>query len=208
MQVPPWVIAFIIFLIVYILVRELLRRYYNAKFEGFFNTAHYEEALGALNALPARVTMTTYQQYRRRFLCYEAMDDAEMAKRMIELLVRMRNSAKRQSEILPVAFNYFVQINNKERAKELLAQIKAVKGINKSIVSDCQLTYDIVYSKSYQYIDKMEEMLKMSSSPTKQGKLCFLLWKQYSNKGDKTHAKAYKRRFEELTKTTKPQKAD
>lgn len=204
----PGVIAFLVLIVVYFIGTEGLRRYYEAKFEGFFQTAHYEEAIDTLNKIPARVTLSTYRQHYYRFLAYQAMDDEEMATRMIELLVRMRNSAKRQSEILPVAFNYFVQINNKERAKELLAQIKAVKGINKSIVSDCQLTYDIVYFKSYQYIDKMEEMLKMSSSPTKQGKLCFLLWKQYSNKGDKTHAKAYKRRFEELTKTTKPQKAD
>ena len=38
-------------------------------------------------------------------------------------------------------------------------------------------------------------------------KLCFLLWKQYANKGDKTHAKQYKRRFEELTKTNTNQQA-
>ncbi len=201
MQVPPWVIAFIIFLIVYILVRELLRRYYNAKFEGFFNTAHYEEALGALNALPARMTMTTYQQYRRRFLCYEAMDDTEMAKRMIELLVRMRGGAKRQSEALALGFNYYVQIGEKDRAKELLAQLKSCKNVNEALVNDCQLTYEIVFRKRYDFIDQMEKMLK-KANPQLQGKLCFLLAKQYANKGDKTHAKLYRRRYEELARTS------
>ena len=53
----------------------------------------------------------------------------------------------------------------------------------------------------------MEQMLKKEKNPALQGKLCFLLWKQYANKGDKTHAKQYKRRFEELTKTNTNQPA-
>ena len=53
----------------------------------------------------------------------------------------------------------------------------------------------------------MEQMLKKEKNPALQGKLCFLLWKQYANKGDKTHAKQYKRRFEELTKTNTDQQA-
>ena len=47
---------------------------------------------------------------------------------------------------------------------------------------------------------RMEQLLKTEKNPALQGKLCFLLWKQYESKGDKTHAKQYRRRFEELTK--------
>ena len=196
----PGVIAFIVIIVVYALGSEALRRYYEAKFEGFFATAHYQEALDALGAVPARVTMTTYRQYYLRFLCYQAMNDEEMATRMIELLVRMRNSPKRQAQILPIAFNHFTQIGEKDRAKELLAQLKALKGADRAVIQDCQLTYDIVFSKKHEYIPQMEEMLKTEKNPALQGKLCFLLWKQYANKGDKTHSKQYKRRFEELTK--------
>lgn len=201
----PGVIAFLVLIVAYFIASEGFRRYYEAKFEGFFNTAHYEQALEALGAIPARVTMTTYRQYYLRFLCYQAMDNEEMATRMIELLVRMRNSPRRQAQILTVAFNYFTQIGEKTRAKELLAQLKAVKGVDQAVVADCQLTYDIVFSKKSAYIDQMEQMLAKEKNPALQGKLCFLLWKQYANKGDKTHAKQYKRRFEELTKIEKPQ---
>lgn len=202
----PGVIAFIVIIVVYALGSEALRRYYEAKFEGFFETAHYQEALDALGAVPARVTMTTYRQYYLRFLCYQAMDDQVMATRMAELLVRMRNSPKRQAQILPVAFNYFTQIGEKDRAKEILAQLKGLKGADRAVVQDCQLTYDIAFLKKYEYIPQMEEMLRTEKSPALQGKLCFLLWKQYANKGDKTHAKQYKRRFEELTKTNTSQR--
>ena len=200
----PGVIAFLVLIVAYFIASEGFRRYYEAKFEGFFNTAHYEQALEALGAIPARVTMTTYRQYYLRFLCYQAMDNEEMATRMIELLVRMRNSPRRQAQTLTVAFNYFTQIGEKTRAKELLAQLKAVKGVDQAVVADCQLTYDIVFGKRYDYIQQMEAMLA-SATPELKGKLCFLLWKQYANKGDKTHAKQYKRRFEELTKIEKPQ---
>ena len=201
----PYVIAFLALVIAYFVVTEGGRRYYEARFEGFFNTGHYDQALASLDKVLARVTMTTYRQYYLRFLCYQAMDNEEMATRMIELLVRMRNSPRRQAQTLTVAFNYFTQIGEKTRAKELLAQLKAVKGVDQAVVADCQLTYDIVFSKKSAYIDQMEQMLAKEKNPALQGKLCFLLWKQYANKGDKTHAKQYKRRFEELTKIEKPQ---
>lgn len=201
----PGVIAFLVLIVVYFIASEGFRRYYEAKFEGFFNTGHYDQALGALNAIPARVTLTTYRQYYLRFLCYQATDDEEMATRMIELLVRMRNSSRRQAQLLPIAFNYFIQIGDKDRAKELLAQIRVIKGADPAVVSDCQLTYDIVFSKKHEYIPQMEQMLAKEKNPALQGKLCFLLWKQFANKGDKGHAKQYKRRFEELTKSNKSQ---
>lgn len=203
----PGVIAFIVLVVAYFLFKEGFRRYYEAKYEGFFETGHYKEAIEALDKMPARLTLTTYRQYYLRFLCYQAMDDEEMATRMIELLVRMRNSAKRQAQTLSVAFNYFTQLGNKDRCKELLAQLKASKAADQAVVQDCQLTYDIVFSKKFGYIDQMEQMLKKEKNPALQGKLCFLLWKQYANKGDKTHAKQYKRRFEELTKTNTNQQA-
>ena len=203
----PGVIAFIVLVVAYFLFKEGFRRYYEAKYEGFFETGHYKEAIESLDSTPARVTLTTYRQYYLRFLCYQAMDDEEMATRMIELLVRMRNSAKRQAQTLAVAFNYFTQLGNKDRCKELLAQLRASKAADQAVVQDCQLTYDIVFSKKFGYIDQMEQMLKKEKNPALQGKLCFLLWKQYANKGDKTHAKQYKRRFEELTKTNTNQQA-
>ena len=203
----PGVIAFLVLVVAYFLASEGFRHYYEAKYQGFFETGHYKEAIEALDRIPARVTLTTYRQYYLRFLCYQAMNDEEMATRMIELLVRMRNSAKRQAQTLAVAFNYFTQLGNKDRCKELLAQLKASKAADQAVVQDCQLTYDIVFSKKFGYIDQMEQMLKKEKNPALQGKLCFLLWKQYANKGDKTHAKQYKRRFEELTKTNTNQQA-
>ena len=203
----PGVIAFIVLVVAYFAASEGFRHYYEAKYQGFFETGHYKEAIEALNKIPARVTLTTYRQYYLRFLCYQAMDDEEMATRMIELLVRMRNSAKRQAQTVVVAFNYFTQLGNKERCKELLAQLKTCKAAEKAVIRDCQLTYDIVFSKKHGYIDQMEQLLKKEKNPALQGKLCFLLWKQYANKGDKTHAKQYKRRFDELTKTNTNQQA-
>lgn len=194
----PGVIAFLVLVVVYFLASEGFRHYYEAKYQGFFETGHYKEAIEALDRIPARVTLTTYRQHYLRFLCYQAMDDEEMATRMIELLVRMRNSAKRQAQTLAVAFNYFTQLGNKERCKELLAQLKTCKAADRAVIQDCHLTYDIVFGKRYDYIEQMEKMLP-GAAPELKGKLCFLLWRQYASKGDKTHAKRYKRQFEELT---------
>lgn len=201
-----WVVVTIVLVVVYAVFSEVSRRYYEAQYQGFFETGHYDLALKALDKLPARMFISTRRQYELRFQAYVAQDDKEMATRMIELMVRMRGSAKRVAATAATGFNYFAQIGDKKRAKELLADLKALKGADQDLVADCQLTYDIVFSKSYAYIDQMEQLLPMNANnPALQGKLCFLLWKQYANKGDKTHAKAYRRRFEELTNSDTPQ---
>ncbi|WP_273395139.1 hypothetical protein [Thermophilibacter mediterraneus] len=203
----PGVIAFLVLVVAYFVLTEGGKRYYEAKYEGFFQTGHYDQALAALDSILARVTMTTYRQYLLRFQCYQAQGNEELAARMIELLVRMRSSSKRHDQTMALAFNYFTQIGEKDRAKDLLAQLKGSKTADRAVVQDCQLTYDIVFSKSHEYIPQMEELLKAEKNPGLQGKLCYLLWKQYANKGDKTHAKQYRRRFEELTKRNTPQQA-
>ena len=110
----------------------------------------------------------------------------------------------RQAEIDALAFNYYAQAGNRKRAKELLADLKAVKGADRAVIADCQLTYDIVCGHRHDMIDKMEFLLPNANDAQK-GKLYFLLAKQYANAGNKERARAYRARFDELKAAQRPQ---
>ena len=97
----PEVVAFIIVVVVYFVGSEGLKRYYDAKIQAFYNAGLFDECLDELNKFLPRILLTTFKQHYYRFLVHDARGDRELAERMIELLVRMRNSAKRQAQILP-----------------------------------------------------------------------------------------------------------
>ena len=195
--VRPEVVAFIIVVVVYFVGSEGLKRYYDAKIQAFYNAGLFDECLDELNKFLPRILLTTFKQHYYRFLVHDARGDRELAERMIELLVRMRNSAKRQAQILPIAFNYFAENGNKKRAKELLAELKETKGADKAVIADCQLTYEIVFGKRCDMIDKMEAMLPRANQQLK-GKLYYLLAKQYANAGNRERARHYRAELNEL----------
>lgn len=195
--VRPEVVAFIIVVVVYFVGSEGLKRYYDAKIQAFYNAGLFDECLDELNKFLPRILLTTFKQHYYRFLVHDARGDRELAERMIELLVRMRNSAKRQAQILPIAFNYFAENGNKKRAKELLAELKETKGADKAVIADCQLTYEIVFGKRCDMIDKMEAMLPRANQQLK-GKLYYLLAKQCANAGNRERARHYRAELNEL----------
>ena len=68
---------------------------------------------------------------------------------------------------------------------------------DQSVASDCQLTYDIVFGKRHDCIDRMVRMLD-SAQPQLKSKLYFLIAKQYRNAGDAKSARKYEQLFDEL----------
>ncbi len=141
--------------------------------------------------------MPTFRQYTLRFMVHEARGEREMATRMMELMLRMRNSKKRQAQVTVMGFNYFITIDDKKRAKELLSDVK--QRCDQAVAADCQLTYDIMCGKRHDYIERMEGMLD-SADPALKSKLYLLIAKQYRNAGDTKSAKKYEQMLDDLAK--------
>lgn len=182
------VIIFVVFLIVYFVATLLLRRYYEMKIHMLFVTGLLDDCFDTLNKFLPRILFPTYEQYLWRFRVHDARDEREMATRMIELMLRMRSSKKRHSEVVALAFNYFVSIEDKKRAKELLEEAKSVCDTN--VVKDCQLTYDIMLGNRHDCIEEMEALLDRADPPLR-AKLYKLIAKQYRNAGNKKQAQYY-----------------
>ena len=182
------VIIFVVFLIVYFVATLLLRRYYEMKIHMLFVTGLLDDCFDTLNKFLPRILFPTYEQYLWRFRVHDARDEREMATRMIELMLRMRSSKKRHAEIVALAFNYYVSIVDKKRAKELLDEAKGV--CDKNVVKDCQLTYDIMLGNRHDCIEEMEALLDRADPPLR-AKLYKLIAKQYRNAGNKKQAQYY-----------------
>lgn len=182
------VVIFVVFLIVYFVATLLLRRYYEMKIHMLFVTGLLDDCFDTLNKFLPRILFPTYEQYLWRFRVHDARDEREMATRMIELMLRMRSSKKRHAEIVALAFNYYVSIEDKKRAKELLDEAKGV--CDKNVVKDCQLTYDIMLGNRHDCIEEMEALLDRADPPLR-AKLYKLIAKQYRNAGNKKQAQYY-----------------
>lgn len=193
----PEVIIFIVVLVAYFVASTVLRKYFDMKVEALYAAGLYDEAFKTLNNFFARILLPTNRQYMLRFMVHEARGEREMATRMMELMLRMRNSKRRQAQINAMAFNYFISIDDKKRAKELLAEVK--KTCEHAVVADSQLTYDIMCGKRHDCIDRMEQMLDGADVPTK-SKLYLLIAKQYRNAGDAKSARKYERMLDDLAK--------
>ena len=193
--VKPLVIVFLIFIVVYFIGTMLLRRYYQMKVEMLYTTGLYDDCFDTLNQFLPRILFPTYNQYVWRFMVHNARGERKMASRMIELMLRMRSSKKRHAQTVAMAFNYFVSIEDRKRAKELLAEGKQV--CDESVIKDMQLTYDIMLGGRHDYIEKMEQ-LAQGAEPAVRAKLYKLIAKQYLNAGNRKQANYYEGLFKQL----------
>ncbi|WP_288736645.1 hypothetical protein [uncultured Enorma sp.] len=184
----PEVIVFLIFLLVYFVATTLLRRYYEVKVEMLYATGLFDDCFDTLNKLLPRILFPTYKQYQWRFMVHDARGERELATRMIELMLRMRSSKKRLAQTVALAFNYYVSIEDKKRAKELLQQAKGL--CDESVVKDMQLTYDIMLGNRHDCIERMEELVD-TAAPEARAKLYMLIAKQYRNAGNREKARYY-----------------
>lgn len=191
----PEIIIFIIVVVVYFVASTALRYYFDLKIQALYAAGLYDDAFKTLNNFFARILLPTFRQYTFRFMVHEARGETEMATRMMELMLRMRGSKKRQAQAVVMGFNYFVLQGDKKRTKELLGEVK--QRCDQSVAADCQLTYDIIFGKRHDCIDRMEQMLD-GAEPALKSKLCFLISKQYRNAGDPKGARPYEEMLSQM----------
>lgn len=128
-----------------------------------------------------------------------ALSDAEQTERTIEQMAKLKMSDEQRLALAVKAFNFYVDVEDKRKAKEALKYIekhggKEAAGVNRR-------TYDIFLKKSSAYISEMEHALE-KATPSDEVMLCQLLAVQYENKGDHEKAAAYRERVERVMDAT------
>lgn len=148
------------------------------------------------------LTSILYPKYNVLFLRLNAtmaLSDAEQTERTIEQMAKLKMSDEQRLALAVKAFNFYVDVEDKRKAKEALKYIekhggKEAAGVNRR-------TYDIFLKKSSAYISEMEHALE-KATPSDEVMLCQLLAVQYENKGDHEKAAAYRERVERVMDAT------
>lgn len=148
------------------------------------------------------LTSILYPKYNVLFLRLNAtmaLSDAEQTERTIEQMAKLKMNDEQRLALAVKAFSFYVDVEDKRKAKEALKYIEKHGGKEAARVN--RRTYDIFLKKSSAYISEMEHALE-KATPSDEVMLCQLLAVQYENKGDHERAAAYRERVERVMDAT------
>lgn len=185
--------------LVFTIYIEVKKRTTIGKLETYLAKGDFESYLKLVDR---PLTSILYPKYNVLFLRLNAtiaLSDSEQTERTIEQMAKLKMSDEQRLALAVKAFNFYVYVEDKRKAKEALKYIekhggKEAAGVNRR-------TYDIFLKKSSAYISEMEHALE-KATPSDEVMLCQLLAVQYENKDDHEKAAAYRERVERVMDAT------
>ena len=178
---------------------EVKKRTTIGKLETYLAKGDYESYLKLVDRPLTSILYPKYNVLFLRLNATMALSDAEQTERTIEQMAKLKMNDEQRLALAVKAFNFYVDVEDKRKAKEALKYIekhggKEAAGVNRR-------TYDIFLKKSSAYIPEMEHALE-KATPSDEVMLCQLLAVQYENKGDHEKAAAYRERVERVMDAT------
>lgn len=178
---------------------EVKKRTTIGKLETYLAKGDFESYLKLVDRPLTSVLYPKYNVLFLRLNATMALSDAGQTERTIEQMAKLKMSDEQRLALAVKAFNFYVDVEDKRKAKEALKYIekhggKEAAGVNRR-------TYDIFLKKSSAYISEMEHALE-KATPSDEVMLCQLLAVQYENKGDHEKAAAYRERVERVMDAT------
>lgn len=189
-------VAAVLVLTVYM---EVKKRTTIGKLETYLAKGDFESYLKLVDRPLTSVLYPKYNVLFLRLNATMALSDAEQTEQTIEQMAKLKMNDEQRLALAVKAFNFYVDVEDKRKAKEALKYIekhggKEAAGVNRR-------TYDIFLKKSSAYISEMEHALE-KATPSDEVMLCQLLAVQYENKGDHEKAAAYRERVERVMDAT------
>lgn len=178
---------------------EVKKRTTIGKLETYLAKGDFESYLKLVDRPLTSILYPKYNVLFLRLNATMALSDAEQTERTIEQMAKLKMGDEQRLALAVKAFNFYVDVEDKRKAKEALKYIekhggKEAAGVNRR-------TYDIFLKKSSAYISEMEHALE-KATPSDEVMLCQLLAVQYENKGDHEKAAAYRERVERVMDAT------
>lgn len=185
--------------LVFTVYMEVKKRTTIGKLETYLAKGDFESYIKLVDR---PLTSILYPKYNVLFLRLNAtiaLSDAEQTERTIEQMAKLKMNDEQRLALAVKAFSFYVDVEDKRKAKEALKYIEKHGGKEAARVN--RRTYDIFLKKSSAYISEMEHALE-KATPSDEVMLCQLLAVQYENKGDHERAAAYRERVERVMDAT------
>ena len=185
--------------LVFTVYMEVKKRTTIGKLETYLAKGDFESYLKLVDRPLTSILYPKYNVLFLRLNATMALSDAEQTERTIEQMAKLKMNDEQRLALAVKAFNFYVDVEDKRKAKEALKYIEKHGGKEAARVN--RRTYDIFLKKSSAYISEMEHALE-KAIPSDEVMLCQLLAVQYENKGDHENAAAYRERVERVMDAT------
>lgn len=187
----------IIFAIISIVAPNIIKKKYQDKFVELFQNKKFDELEELLNKKIVKYTFMPFNiEYLRLNIAF-VKDDEKAINNQFEVFSKMPMNTKQKEDVYIKYFNYYVMIEDMERAKKAYELVQSLK--NDNIKKNADITYDIFCEKGYKYLDEIKESADNATGEMK-GYNSYLVSLMYDNKGDKENAEKYK----EIAKSSLP----
>ena len=185
--------------LVFTVYMEVKKRTTIGKLETYLAKGDFESYLKLVDRPLTSILYPKYNVLFLRLNATMALSDAEQTEQTIEQMAKLKMNDEQRLALAVKAFNFYVDVEDKRKAKEALKYIEKHGGKEAARVN--RRTYDIFLKKSSAYIPEMEHALE-KATPSDEVMLCQLLAVQYENKGDHEKAAAYRERVERFMDAT------
>lgn len=185
--------------LVFTVYMEVKKRTTIGKLETYLAKGDFESYIKLVDRPLTSILYPKYNVLFLRLNATMALSDAEQTERTIEQMAKLKMNDEQRLALAMKAFSFYVDIEDKRKAKEALKYIEKHGGKEAARVN--RRTYDIFLKKSSAYISEMEHALE-KATPSDEVMLCQLLAVQYENKGDHERAAAYRERVERVMDAT------
>lgn len=185
--------------LVFTVYMEVKKRTTIGKLETYLAKGDFESYIKLVDRPLTSILYPKYNVLFLRLNATMALSDAEQTERTIEQMAKLKMNDEQRLALAVKAFSFYVDVEDKRKAKEALKYIEKHGGKEAARVN--RRTYDIFLKKSSAYISEMEHALE-KASPSDEVMLCQLLAVQYENKGDHERAAAYRERVERVMDAT------
>lgn len=185
--------------LVFTVYMEVKKRTTIGKLETYLAKGDFESYIKLVDRPLTSILYPKYNVLFLRLNATMALSDAEQTERTIEQMAKLKMNDEQRLALAVKAFSFYVDVEDKRKAKEALKYIEKHGGKEAARVNRC--TYDIFLKKSSAYISEMEHALE-KATPSDEVMLCQLLAVQYENKGDHERAAAYRERVERVMDAT------
>lgn len=185
--------------LVFTVYMEVKKRTTIGKLETYLAQGDFESYIKLVDRPLMSILYPKYNVLFLRLNATMALSDAEQTERTIEQMAKLKMNDEQRLALAVKAFSFYVDVEDKRKAKEALKYIEKHGGKEAARVN--RRTYDIFLKKSSAYISEMEHALE-KATPSDEVMLCQLLAVQYENKGDHERAAAYRERVERVMDAT------
>lgn len=167
---------------------EVQKRAIFAKIEHFFSEQDYASCLQLLDKTLTQMVYPRYNQLFMRLNCQLGLENAGEVTRIIDEMMGLKMNREQQLALYGKAFAFFVENEDKERAKNVLDRIEAVG--DEGLAKASRETFEIFMNHSDEFLDQMLAQLDQVANGERL-RLYQLIAVQYENRGDSASADKY-----------------